>query len=341
MSEESEKSRGSNEERKKEIKDIDLREYHSDLMTDKAGKKTPVVYRETFIKIEEWIEMQDDIDRWHDLKPAHLSLFRKHLQEEAGLWGRVIDQHLNRLSKFFGDKDRNELVDKISGFDSTNQNLYQKETGQEVLFVDIHEYAEILDACEKNLEELVIRILWETGMRRSELAETTIENKIDREKQVFYVDNKKNDETRTIPYSSELKPVLREWLDYGGRSQYSKADESDYLIINQHSEQVQPAYINKIVRRVADRTDVSYSYAEDAKGRKQWFPTAHHFRHSYATYRVANGMDLKTLSKLLGHKGGVEQTAKYVGILEDGLREDNEKYRPKTRSAAQDVAENI
>lgn len=338
--EDEEKSRGSNEERKKEIQDIELREYHSDLSTNKKGKKTPVTYRETFIKLEEWMD-EEGVDSWRDLKPAHLSFFNEHLQEDVGLWGRTIDQHMNRLSTFFGDKDRDDLVEKIRGFEKTDQNLYQKETGQEVLYLDIYEYAEILDACETTREELITRILWETGMRRSELAETTIENKIDREKQVFYVDNKKNDETRTIPYSAELKPVLREWLDYGGRSQYSKAAESDYLIITQHSEQVQPAYINKIVRRVADRTDVSYSYAEDAKDRKQWFPTAHHFRHSYATYRVANGMDLKTLSKLMGHKGGVEQTAKYVGILEDGLREDNEKYRPKTRSAAQDVAENI
>jgi len=336
---EDEKSRGSNEERKKEIQDIELREYHSDLSTNKKGKKTPVTYRETFIKLEEWMD-EEDVDSWRDLKPAHLSFFNEHLQEDRGLWGRTIDQHMNRLSTFFGDKDREDLVEKIRGFEKTDQNLYQKETGQEVLFVDIHDYAEILDACETTREELVIRTLWETGMRRSELAETTIQ-KIDRDKQVFNVDNKKNDKTRPIPYSAELKPVLREWLDYGGRSQYSKAEDSEYLIITQHSEQVQPAYINKIVRRVADRTDVSYSYAEDAKGRKQWFPTAHHFRHSYATYRVANGMDLKTLSKLMGHKGGVEQTAKYVGILEDGLREDNEKYRPKTRSAAQDLAENL
>ena len=340
MSDDENKSRGSNEERKKEIKDIEFREYHSDLSTNKKGKKTPVTYRETFIKLEEWMD-EKDIDSWRDLKPAHLSFFNEHLQENRGLWGRTIDQHMNRLSTFFGDKDRDELVEKIREFEKTDQNLYQKETGQEVLFVDIHEYAKIIDACETTREEIIIRTLWETGMRRSELAETTIENKINREKQVFYVDNKKNNKTRTIPYSSELKPVLREWIDYGGREQYSKATESDYLIISQHSDQVQPAFINTIVRRVADRAGVSYSYAEDAKNRKQWFPTAHHFRHSYATYRVANGMDLKTLSKLMGHKGGVEQTAKYVGILEDGLREDNERYRPKTRSAAQDFAENI
>jgi len=335
-----EKSRGSNKERQKALKEIEFREYHSDLVTNKKDKKTPTTYRETFILLEEWMEEQAGIDSWHDLETSHLSFFNKYLQEERELWGRTIDGHMNRLSTFFKDKDRDDLADKIQGFEKTNQNLYQKKTGEEVLFVDIHQYAKILDACEKNIEELIIRCLWETGLRRSELSETTIQ-KIDRDKQVFNVDNKKNEKTRKVPYSAELKPILREWLDYGGRSKYSTAQESEHLIINQHATQVQPSYINDIVRRVADRTDVSYSYAEDAKGRKQWFPTAHHFRHSYATYRVANGMDLKTLSKLMGHKGGVEQTAKYVGILEDGLREDNEKYRPKTRTASQDLAENL
>ena len=337
MSEE-EKTRGSNEERAKEIDDLQLREYYTEIASNKRDKQTPHGYRETFLMLEDWMDEQE-IDSWEELEPAHMTFINNHLSEDKNLYGSTIDRHFDRLRVFFRDKEREDLVKKVNGFDKTSKQLYQKQTGEEVLYLDVYEYKDILDATETLREKLIIQILWETGMRRAELAETTLQ-KVHLEDQEIKVDNKKNPKTRTIPYSAELQPTLREWIEYGGREQYSKAEESDYLILTQHSTQVQPNYINKVVRKVADRAGVSYSYGTDAKDRKLWFPTAHHFRHSYATHRVSNGINLKKLAKLMGHKH-TEQTARYVGIKDDDLREANERYRPKTRDRAEDLARKI
>lgn len=333
-----EKSRGSNEERQKEIKDIEMKEYYSDILSNKRNKQTHKGYRETFLMLEEWME-ENQIESWQELQPSHITFLNNYLSEERGLYGSTIDRHLDRLRAFFRDKNKDELVEKTQTFDKTTEQLYQKKTGEEVLYLEIPEYKQILDATETLREKLVIQILWETGMRRSELTETTLQ-KVDLENKEINVDNKKNSKTRPIPYSSELQPTLREWIKYGGRDQYSKASESEYLLISQKSEQVRPAFPNKVVRRVADRTDVSYSYGKDASGRNMWFPTAHHFRHSYATHRASSGMNLKKLSRLMGHRH-TEQTARYVGVKGDDLADANEKHRPKTYDLSEELSRNI
>lgn len=332
----------SNEEREKGIDDPYLREFYNDIKTDKRDKQTPHGYKETFIMLEEWME-ENDLSSWQDLLPPHISELKNYLEEDMGLYGSSADRHLDRIRLFFksdivddADVDKQKCIDKIDGFSNTNIQYYQKKTGEEVLYIDLDEYIEILEACETLREKLIIQTLWETGLRRSELAETTLQ-KVHLDDMEITVDNKKNSKTRTVPYSAELQPTMREWMEYGGRDQYSKADDSSYLIITQHSKQVQPAYINKVVRRVADRTDVSYSYGTDAADRKLWFPTAHHFRNSYATHRASNGMNLKKLARLMGHKS-TEQTARYVGVKGDDLREANEDYRPKTRDRARELA---
>lgn len=346
-----EETHKSNQERKKEIQDPYFKEFYGDIKTDKRDKQTPHGYRETLLMLEEWME-ENDINSWQDLTRYHMTELKNYLEEDKGLYGSSADRHLDRLRLFFKSEEaikeagvyKEDCIDKINGFSNTNQQLYQKVTGEDVIFVTKDEYREMLDACNSTREELIIRTLWETGMRRSELAETTLQKvKIDEKK--IEVDNKKNDGTRTIPFSPDLLPILREWMEYGGREQYSKAEDSPYLIITQHSEQVQPAYINKIVRRVADRAGISESYATDAMDRKLWKPTAHHFRNAYATYRVAESegagaMNLKKLAELMGHSN-TEQTARYVGLLEDDLEEANEKYRPKMKDKARELAREL
>ncbi|WP_193308982.1 tyrosine-type recombinase/integrase [Halorubrum halophilum] len=322
--------------REKELVHDEFLEFYTDLKFNRPDKKTPSNFKETFHRLQEFMDSKG-LAEWGEFRDIHAKLFINWLREQ-GLHDTTIERHADKLTVFIRDgepedeadtDDREEAIIKtLKGIDFSSQSLTEKFTGEETLWVSVDHYTQILEACETTREELIIRFLWETGVRRSELAELTIQ-RIDRDEQVIKVDNKKNDDSRTIPYSDEIKPVLREWLDYGGRDAYKPAKNSPYLIVTQHSEQVQPAYINDIVRRVADRSGVTVVYGQDAAGRDLSFPTAHHFRHAFATHRVANGMSLEILKELMGHHS-VEVTSKYVGLKDETKKEANEKYRPKT-----------
>ncbi|WP_276278470.1 site-specific integrase [Haloarcula regularis] len=191
-----EKTRGSNKEREKEIQDLTLESYYKDLKSDRPDKDTAGIYRETFIYLEEWIQDKNSIDSWRDLQPEHLSLFRSHLKDDEGLSGLTRKQHFQRLRSFFRDQDdTEELVEKINGWKFERQTLEAKETNNEVNFLTIPEYQKIVDACQSTREELIIRGLWELGIRRAEFAELKIDH-LNRDIQTVDVDNKELEDPR-------------------------------------------------------------------------------------------------------------------------------------------------
>ena len=320
----------------KELVHDEFLEFYTDLKFNRPNKKTPSNFKETFHRLQEFME-SEGLEEWEEFRGIHAKLFINWLRDQ-NLHDTTIERHADKLTVFIRDGEEadeadltereEDIIQTLKDIDFSNQSLTEKFTGEETLWVSVDQYTQILEACETTREELIIRLLWETGIRREEAEELTL-HRIDREEQVVKIDNKKNDDSRTIPYSDEIKTILREWLDYGGRDAYKPAKNSQYLIVTQHSTQVQPAYINDVVRRVADRAGVTEVYGQDAAGRDLSFPTAHHFRHSFATHRVANGMSLEILKELMGHSS-VEVTSKYVGLKDETKKEANERYRPKT-----------
>ena len=324
--------------REKELVHPEFREFYTDLKFNRPDKKTPSNFKETFHRLQEFME-EEGLDEWSEFRAIHAKLFITWLRDQ-NLHDTTIERHADKITVFLrGGKDayeadtderEEEIIETLKRIEFKSQSLVGKLTGEDTKWVEVKEYIRMLDFCDTTREELIIRFLWETGVRRSELAELTIQ-RIDREGENIKVNSKKKkeEESRTIPYSPEVKPVLREWLDYGGRDAFKTAKNSPYLIVSQQSEQVQPSFINDVVRRVADRADVTEVYGQDAAGRDLSYPTAHHFRHAYATHRVANGMSLEILRDLMGHHS-VEVTSKYVGLKEEEKKKHNERTRPKT-----------
>lgn len=294
-------------------------------------------FKDAFRKFTQFLHLEG-INSWESFEVEHIHKYVEFLREE-NYRDLTIDIHTSKLAKFADDSGRNDIAEELRSYKFDKTTLIEEETGKEVTYLTTEQYMKIVEACETTREELIIRCLWETGVRRSELAEMT-RSRIDREDQIFRVINKKISGTRPVPYSSELKPVLSEWLDFGGREQYSTADESDRLLISMHDSKVRGKWINDKVREIADRTEVSYSYSKDAKNNNQNFPTAHDFRRSYATHRASSGLNLKKLSRMLGHKQ-VETTAKYVGVKTEDLKNDNERHRPKSYDVPTEFSRNI
>lgn len=336
MSEEEEKTRGSNAERAKEVEDTELKNYYRERKGDDFTS-TWQGYRETFNKLEDWIDENDDIASWREMDVQDFKSW-KH-DKVSHLSAGAKTQQMGRIRQFLRDKDKEDIADELD-YSGSKKTQEQREERTEVLYLETTEYKKILDATESLREKLIIQLLWECGLRRSEIAELRLKD-VYLEDGYVAIDTKKNEDNfRDVPFSVEIKPTLRDWLEYGGRSQYSKAEDSKYLIVTQHSEQVRPNYINKIARRVADRAGVSKEITEDAKGNTRWFPTARHFRNSYATHRAKNGMNLKKLKRLMGHSH-VETTSRYVQVdIEDKI-EANKRYRPKTKDEAEEVARNL
>lgn len=132
---------------------------------------------------------------------------------------------------------------------------------------------------------LIISMLYQTGMRRSELIGLT-EASVDPEASTIKVLGKRNKE-RIIPLTKELKAELLAYLDI--RAETFPDSESDHLFLTAKGKTVYPKLVYKVVNQylsmvtTLDRT------------------SPHILRHTFATHMLNNGADLNAIKELLGH----------------------------------------
>ncbi|MCX2818110.1 tyrosine-type recombinase/integrase [Haladaptatus sp. F3-133] len=272
-------------------------------------------------------------DSYEEVGVEELEIYIDYLLEDGLNDTSIKKVYLSQVTNFLKKKGvvRDSIHDKLDTEFLSDESIASRQGEEDVHYVTKEEYVEMLEATETLRENLTLRLLWETGVRRGEAVGIKLEH-IDRDKKQIYVDNLKNDDDRYVYYTSHLSRKLREWLDMGGREQYSKAAESEYLLISNQSVKLQDKRINEKVKEIAKRTEnVGEVIGEDAMDRELYKPTAHSFRHSFAIHRVRSGMPINFLKELMGHMS-VETTEFYLNFREQDIKEINEGYAPRVNA---------
>ena len=131
--------------------------------------------------------------------------------------------------------------------------------------------------------QLIIEMLYDTGMRRSELIGIR-DSDVDFEAQLIKVTGKRNKQ-RLIPFAERLKDLMWQYIQV--RNQ--EVGASEYFFIRPNGEQISSYIVYRVV-----------------KGRLSEVPTLakrspHVLRHSFATSMLNNGAELNAVKDLLGH----------------------------------------
>lgn len=132
---------------------------------------------------------------------------------------------------------------------------------------------------------LVIDLLYQTGMRRSELVQLKT-GSLNLEMKSIKVNGKRGKE-RIIPINDELVDAIERYLIT--RSSVAEDIINEYLLI---TEKGKPAY-DKLVYRIVNKY-LSLVTTLDKK-------SPHVLRHSFATHMLNHGADLNAIKELLGH----------------------------------------
>ena len=141
-----------------------------------------------------------------------------------------------RLAGEYGvmDDDPFEHIDKKKFRNALKGTQKSTELAEKITYVTPDEKERIADHVPTPAlrNELIVRLLWQTGVRRGELAKIRLD-KIDRGERSIEVENlKKNDPddpTRTVFYQSSLDFLLEQWIDGGYRDSFPNATDSPYL----------------------------------------------------------------------------------------------------------------
>ncbi|QZP38546.1 tyrosine-type recombinase/integrase [Halobaculum magnesiiphilum] len=174
--------------------------------------------------------------------------------------------------------------------------------------------------------ELILRLLYQTGVRRGELAIIEIDN-IDREARSIRVYAPKTDEWRIVYYQPSLDFLLTQWMDSGYRSAYKPAEESPYLFVSERAERLSDHAINQIVKKAAENAGIQDVMYTDGGGQKRHRITAHAFRHGHAVQAIKNDIDIRRLQLHLGHEK-IDTTQQYLQFKNEEVQAAMKKFNP-------------
>ena len=133
---------------------------------------------------------------------------------------------------------------------------------------------------------------------------TCYESKDENGKYAKMTDSTKSHKTRVIPFPKQLLPIFKE---------LKTLSKSGYVIENAKGEQMSVRSYQRSFELLIERLGVSkFSF--------------HALRHTFATRALESGMDIKTLSEVLGHKSATVTLNRYAHSLMEHKQSAMDKF---------------
>ena len=144
-------------------------------------------------------------------------------------------------------------------------------------------------------------LLFATGMRVSELA-SLLDAAVDVDDGTITIVGKGNRQRRVF-VPDDLKSLLRDYRLARDRA----ASSAETFLINSRGDAASPQMIRRLVRLHGERSAVRDRV------------TPHMFRHSVATYLLEEGVDIRYVQRLLGHRS-ISTTEIYTHVADAALK---------------------
>jgi integrase/recombinase XerC len=235
--------------------------------------------------------------------------------KEQGITSKSINRKISTLKSFFkyhlktGNITVNPMASVISLKNNRRLPSFISQEDLETLFT----YVEFPDSWEGKTNHLLLMILYQTGIRLSELINIK-ESSIDYSKRVLKVLGKGNKE-RIIPLQQDLLDVIISYCEQ--KKQIPGASGDQRLIVNKKGKKLYPKYVYNVVKE----------YLGSVSTNEKKSP--HILRHSFATHLTNNGADINAVKELLGHSS-LASTQVYTHNTIARLKEVHKQAHPKS-----------
>jgi len=171
---------------------------------------------------------------------------------------------------------------------------FYKENNKRLRYLEPEEINRLLQECSEHLRPIVILAL-NTGMRLGEILNLKWRD-IDLDQKLIYIIHTKSGEKREVPLNNLLVKLLEKMK--------KTSENNDYVFSHKNGLPYNRVY--KGFKSACKRANI-----EDFR--------FHDLRHTFASHLVMNGVDLKTVQELLGHKT-FTMTLRYAHLSPDHKR---------------------
>lgn len=232
---------------------------------------------------------------------------------------QIIERYL--VSLFYKKIDNHTIARKFSCFRSFERflltrgihlklDLKRPRTDKKLpIFLSIDEILHLLDNIPENSiptkypkrDAAIVELLYATGIRCTELVNIRIED-INFQEKVIRIKGKGRKE-RLVLFGEKAKEKL---MSYISTERFGIHQQDEYLFVNFKNEPISSRTVQRIVGALRIHLKVDRPI------------TPHKIRHSFATHLLQQGMDLRLVQELLGHKT-LASTEKYTHVSVDDL----------------------
>ena len=259
----------------------------------------------------------------YDLKEAavvdhqHIRAWIVELMQN-GLTARSINRKLSTLKSFFqflmkkGKLTKDPMSKVIAPKIGKRLPAFVEEQQLDYLLEDIP----FGDDFVGKRDRLIMELLYQTGMRRSELINLQISD-IDFQGQAIKVLGKGNKE-RLIPINSSVRKQIESYLACR-KTTFPDILELGQLLLTAKGKPLYPKMVYNLVKK----------YLSLVTTQEQRSP--HVLRHSFATHLSNNGADLNAIKELLGHSS-LAATQVYTHNSIERLKQIYQQAHPKAKS---------
>lgn len=258
-----------------------------------------------------FISFEFDIDL-SQIDRKHIKAWIVHLSNEK-VCNRSINRNISSLRGFF-----NFLI--LHGVLRNNPCRHIKALRQSKRLPVVYREEELFDfkkVCLKEGESflsfrdyLIMELLYQTGIRRSELIKISIQNVeiVNCRIKIYGKGNKE----RYIPISKDLLNIISKYLVY----RLELTTDEDFLFLTGKGKELYPKAVYNIVKKYLSLLSTNE------------FKSPHILRHSFATHMLERGADLNAVKDILGH-ANLSATQIYTHNTINTLRETYKKTHPK------------
>ena len=226
----------------------------------------------------------------------------------------TINNYIRNIRVFFNWLERNYIIKK-----NPMKKIRQLRTNrQPKVYLTDEELRKLLANLDlsyfsEHRDYMMIMLMLDSGMRLGECSTLLVTDlELHRKRINLRAEETKGRRERTVFFSPKTEKALRRWLQYKDRYV-----ESDYLFpVREHGGSIGVGNFEGNFRKYIERTGLSPEY------------TPHCLRNNFAKRCLMNGMDIYTLSKILGHSSVTVTEQAYLDINDDDMSKRYQHYSP-------------
>lgn len=226
----------------------------------------------------------------------------------------TIARKLSSLRSYFAYLLANKKI-KNNIFNLINNPKKEKKLPN---FLTYQEFEDLIFSIDNNdiyakRNKLILELLLASGLRVSELVNIKLEDIDINNKSIRVVG--KGSKERIVYFNLHTETSLKDYLD-NSRSKLLKNKKSNYLFINNKSTKLTREGVFEIINKIATKANIKHHLSP------------HVLRHTFATFLLNEGADIRSVQTLLGHES-LSTTQIYTHITSDALKSEYLKRFPR------------